>query len=90
MILMHSMRLVTLQSSLLFCCPCKGSTEVGKILYKQCASGVKRVALELGGNAPFIVFNSASVSKAVQSAMASKFRNMGQVQICFIVLVYFI
>lgn len=55
-----------------------GSTAVGKILYEQCASGVKRIALELGGNAPFIVFSGADLSKAIQGAMASKFRNCGQ------------
>ncbi|XP_054280197.1 glutarate-semialdehyde dehydrogenase [Macrosteles quadrilineatus] len=55
-----------------------GSTEVGKLLYKQCASGVKRVGLELGGNAPFIVFESADLDKAVEGAIASKFRNCGQ------------
>lgn len=55
-----------------------GSTEVGKLLYKNCAGGIKRVALELGGNAPFIVFNSADVDKAVQGAIVSKFRNCGQ------------
>lgn len=55
-----------------------GSTEVGKLLYRTCADGVKRVSLELGGNAPFIVFNSANVEKAVEGAMASKFRNCGQ------------
>ncbi|XP_022188250.2 glutarate-semialdehyde dehydrogenase [Nilaparvata lugens] len=55
-----------------------GSTEVGKLLYKQCATGIKRVGLELGGNAPFIVFNSADINKAVEGAIASKFRNCGQ------------
>lgn len=55
-----------------------GSTAVGKILYKQCASTMKRLALELGGNAPYIVFKSADVDLAVKSAMASKFRNTGQ------------
>lgn len=55
-----------------------GSTEVGKLLYKQCADGVKRIGLELGGNAPFIVFESANLDKAVAGAMASKFRNCGQ------------
>lgn len=55
-----------------------GSTAVGKLLYKQCASGIKRIGLELGGNAPFIVFKSADVDKAVQGAMVSKFRNCGQ------------
>lgn len=55
-----------------------GSTPVGKILYQQCASTMKRLSLELGGNAPYIVFNSANVDSAVNSAMASKFRNTGQ------------
>lgn len=55
-----------------------GSTGVGKILYQQCASGIKRVSLELGGNAPFIVFKSANLDQAVAGAMASKFRNCGQ------------
>lgn len=55
-----------------------GSTPVGKILYKQCASTMKRLGLELGGNAPFIVFKSADIDVAVNSAMASKFRNTGQ------------
>ncbi|KAJ8953786.1 hypothetical protein NQ314_007216 [Rhamnusium bicolor] len=55
-----------------------GSTQVGKILYKQCSSGIKRLALELGGNAPFIVYNSADIDKAVDGALTSKFRNCGQ------------
>lgn len=55
-----------------------GSTAVGKILYQQCASTMKRLSLELGGNAPYIVFNSADVDLAVSGAMASKFRNTGQ------------
>ncbi|KAK6629829.1 hypothetical protein RUM43_003649 [Polyplax serrata] len=55
-----------------------GSTFVGKLLYAQCAQGVKRVAFELGGNAPFLVFNSAKIDAAVNGAMASKFRNCGQ------------
>lgn len=55
-----------------------GSTAVGKILYRNCAEGVKRLGLELGGNAPFIVFDSANVDQAVAGAMASKFRNCGQ------------
>ena len=46
---------------------------------RQCAEGVKRVSLELGGNAPFIVFESADLDEAVQGAMGSKFRNSGQV-----------
>lgn len=55
-----------------------GSTQVGKILYKQCSSGIKRLGLELGGNAPFIVYNSANVDKAVEGALMAKFRNCGQ------------
>ncbi|KAJ9574916.1 hypothetical protein L9F63_007935, partial [Diploptera punctata] len=55
-----------------------GSTVVGKLLYKQCSEGVKRLALELGGNAPFIVFDGADIDKAVMGAIASKFRNCGQ------------
>lgn len=55
-----------------------GSTEVGKLLYAQCAFGVKRLSLEMGGNAPFIVFKSADVDKAVDGTLAAKFRNCGQ------------
>lgn len=55
-----------------------GSTEVGRILYRHCADGIKRIGLELGGNAPFIVFESANLKKAVAGAMTSKFRNCGQ------------
>jgi len=55
-----------------------GSTRVGKILYRQCAGTVKKLALELGGNAPFIVFDSADLDKAVDGMMVAKFRNMGQ------------
>ncbi|XP_057667813.1 glutarate-semialdehyde dehydrogenase [Diorhabda carinulata] len=55
-----------------------GSTQVGKILYKQCSAGVKRLGLELGGNAPFIVYNTADVDKAVEGAVTAKFRNCGQ------------
>lgn len=55
-----------------------GSTQVGQILYKQCSKGIKRLGLELGGNAPFIVFNSAKIDKAVDGALCSKFRNCGQ------------
>ena len=55
-----------------------GSTVVGKLLMSQCASTVKKLSLELGGNAPFIVFDSADVKLAVQGTMASKFRNTGQ------------
>ena len=59
-----------------------GSTEVGKILMRQSASTVKKVALELGGNAPFIVFDDADLDRAVTGAMASKFRNAGQTCVC--------
>ena len=59
-----------------------GSTEVGKLLMSQAASTVKRVSLELGGNAPFIVFDDADVDKAVAGAMASKYRNAGQTCVC--------
>ena len=59
-----------------------GSTEVGKILMAQAAGTVKRVSLELGGNAPFIVFDSADLDKAVDGAIASKFRNAGQTCVC--------
>jgi len=55
-----------------------GSTRVGKILFRQCADTVKKLALELGGNAPFIVFNSADLDKAVDGLMVAKYRNMGQ------------
>lgn len=55
-----------------------GSTEVGRILYEKCAHGIKRIGLELGGNAPFIVFETADLEKAVAGAMVSKFRNCGQ------------
>lgn len=55
-----------------------GSTAVGKLLYKQCSGSVKRIALELGGNAPFIVFKSADLKKAVLGAVGAKFRNCGQ------------
>ena len=59
-----------------------GSTEVGKILMRQSASTVKRVGMELGGNAPFIVFDDADVDAAVEGAINSKFRNMGQACVC--------
>jgi succinate-semialdehyde dehydrogenase/glutarate-semialdehyde dehydrogenase len=55
-----------------------GSTEVGKLLMAQCAGGVKKVSLELGGNAPFIVFDDADLDEAVAGAMLCKFRNSGQ------------
>lgn len=59
-----------------------GSTEVGKLLYAACAPTVKKISLELGGNAPFIVFEDADLDAAVQGAMASKYRNSGQTCIC--------
>ncbi|WP_374471826.1 NAD-dependent succinate-semialdehyde dehydrogenase [Phenylobacterium sp.] len=59
-----------------------GSTPVGKMLAARCAGTVKRVSLELGGNAPFLVFNDADVDKAVAGAIASKFRNTGQTCVC--------
>ena len=55
-----------------------GSTEVGKILYQQASVGVKKLGLELGGNAPFVVFDDADIDAAVDGAMVSKYRNMGQ------------
>ena len=55
-----------------------GSTEVGKLLMRQCAGQVKKVSLELGGNAPFIVFDDADLSLAISSALICKFRNSGQ------------
>ncbi|NWK74277.1 succinate-semialdehyde dehydrogenase [Acinetobacter cumulans] len=59
-----------------------GSTAVGKLLMAQCATTMKKVSMELGGNAPFIVFDDADLDKAVQGAMASKFRNSGQTCVC--------
>jgi succinate-semialdehyde dehydrogenase/glutarate-semialdehyde dehydrogenase len=59
-----------------------GSTPVGKLLMQQAASTVKKVGLELGGNAPFIVFDDADVDAAVEGAIVSKFRNMGQTCVC--------
>ncbi len=59
-----------------------GSTEVGKQLMEQCASTVKKISLELGGNAPFIVFDDADVDAAVAGAVASKYRNSGQTCVC--------
>jgi succinate-semialdehyde dehydrogenase/glutarate-semialdehyde dehydrogenase len=59
-----------------------GSTEVGKKLMAQCAGTVKKVSLELGGNAPFIVFDDADLDAAVQGAIASKYRNTGQTCVC--------
>ncbi|MFS2099233.1 NAD-dependent succinate-semialdehyde dehydrogenase [Variovorax sp. Varisp85] len=59
-----------------------GSTEVGRILMSQCAPTVKKLSLELGGNAPFLVFDDADVDSAVDGAMASKYRNAGQTCVC--------
>ena len=59
-----------------------GSSEVGKILMKQSSSTVKKLSMELGGNAPFIVFDDADIDSAVEGAMISKFRNSGQTCIC--------
>jgi succinate-semialdehyde dehydrogenase/glutarate-semialdehyde dehydrogenase len=59
-----------------------GSTEIGKMLMEQCARTVKKVSMELGGNAPFIVFDDADLDEAVKGAMVSKFRNTGQTCIC--------
>ncbi|OYT99873.1 MAG: succinate-semialdehyde dehydrogenase (NADP(+)) [Burkholderiales bacterium PBB1] len=59
-----------------------GSTEVGRILMKQCAPTVKKLSLELGGNAPFIVFDDADIDSAVEGALISKYRNAGQTCVC--------
>ncbi|HBN48737.1 MAG TPA: succinate-semialdehyde dehydrogenase (NADP(+)), partial [Thalassospira sp.] len=59
-----------------------GSTQVGKLLMRQCADTVKKVSLELGGNAPFIVFDDADLDEAVAGAIASKYRNAGQTCVC--------
>ena len=59
-----------------------GSTEIGKLLMAKCAATVKKVSMELGGNAPFIVFDDADLDRAVEGAIASKYRNSGQTCIC--------
>ncbi|PPR09535.1 MAG: Succinate-semialdehyde dehydrogenase [NADP(+)] GabD [Alphaproteobacteria bacterium MarineAlpha11_Bin1] len=59
-----------------------GSTEIGKLLMEQCAATVKKTSMELGGNAPFIVFDDADLDEAIEGAMASKFRNTGQTCVC--------
>ncbi|HCM5065368.1 TPA: NADP-dependent succinate-semialdehyde dehydrogenase [Klebsiella pneumoniae] len=59
-----------------------GSTEIGRQLMEQCAKDIKKVSLELGGNAPFIVFDDADLDQAVEGALASKFRNAGQTCVC--------
>ncbi len=59
-----------------------GSTEVGRILARQCAPSIKKISLELGGNAPFIVFDDADIDSAIEGAMVSKYRNAGQTCVC--------
>jgi len=59
-----------------------GSTEVGRILMRQCSEDIKKLSLELGGNAPFIVFDDADLDAAVEGAIASKYRNSGQTCVC--------
>jgi succinate-semialdehyde dehydrogenase/glutarate-semialdehyde dehydrogenase len=59
-----------------------GSTEIGKLLMEQCAGTVKKVSMDLGGNAPFLVFDDADIDAAVEGAMMSKFRNTGQTCVC--------
>jgi len=59
-----------------------GSTEVGKVLLKQSAETVKKVSMELGGNAPFLVFDDADIDRAVEGGIAAKFRNSGQTCVC--------
>jgi succinate-semialdehyde dehydrogenase/glutarate-semialdehyde dehydrogenase len=59
-----------------------GSTGIGKLLLRQCADTVKKVSMELGGNAPFIVFDDADLDAAVEGAMLSKYRNSGQTCVC--------
>lgn len=59
-----------------------GSTAIGRLLMKQCAPTIKKISLELGGNAPFIVFDDADIDAAVEGAIASKFRNSGQTCVC--------
>lgn len=59
-----------------------GSTEVGRTLMSECASTIKRISLELGGNAPFIVFNDADIDEAVKGAITCKYRNAGQTCVC--------
>jgi succinate-semialdehyde dehydrogenase/glutarate-semialdehyde dehydrogenase len=59
-----------------------GSTEIGRLLMEQCAATVKKTSMELGGNAPFIVFDDADIEMAVKGAIASKYRNAGQTCVC--------
>ena len=67
---------------MIFLTGCDNATEIGKMLMEQCAATVKKVSMELGGNAPFIVFDDADLDAAVQGAMVSKFRNTGQTCVC--------
>ncbi|CAH0720002.1 unnamed protein product, partial [Brenthis ino] len=73
---------VLCEDSNVHCVSFTGSTHVGKILYGMASKGIKRVSLELGGNAPFIVFPSADIEHAVENAMSAKFRNNGQACVC--------
>jgi len=59
-----------------------GSTATGKLLMQQCAGTVKRISMELGGNAPFVVFDDADLDSAVEGALKSKYRNSGQTCVC--------
>jgi len=59
-----------------------GSTEVGRILMRQCAHDIKKLSLELGGNAPFLVFDDANLDQAVEGALIAKYRNSGQTCVC--------
>jgi succinate-semialdehyde dehydrogenase/glutarate-semialdehyde dehydrogenase len=59
-----------------------GSTEIGKILMEKCAATVKKVSMELGGNAPFLVFDDADIDKAIEGALVAKYRNSGQTCVC--------
>ena len=59
-----------------------GSTEVGRLLMKQSADTIKKLSLELGGNAPFLVFDDADLDEAVEGAIISKYRNAGQTCVC--------
>ncbi|XP_014680489.1 PREDICTED: succinate-semialdehyde dehydrogenase [NADP(+)] GabD-like, partial [Priapulus caudatus] len=59
-----------------------GSTEVGRLLMQQCAPTMKKLSMELGGNAPFIVFDDANIDAAIEGAIASKYRNAGQTCVC--------
>jgi len=65
-----------------FSCVTGGATEIGKLLMEQCAATVKKTSMELGGNAPFIVFDDADIEQAVKGAIASKYRNAGQTCVC--------